>query len=190
VLSLLVAAIPAFIQAFAQSAGTAAGAAFIQGLIPKPKPPEQMTAELAQANQSLGEALNRINKPTPNVDELWHVGDAMTAVAAKNPDYLAQSEAVLKSFSPTSYDFAKQLQETLHPVITKSPDIQSLLDSIGPKSTQPSSAQPFVLPQIKTVPLPDQIKTVPWPQTTQFVWPAPFSLSTAPGNFQWPGQEK
>jgi hypothetical protein len=152
--------------------------------------PAKASEDLARANQALADALNRAKTPSPSPDLLWHVGDAMQSFSSKQPDCLLQAQEALKKFSPPSYNFAQQLQQTIQPAIGRSADAQSLLAAVGPKPTQPSSAQLFVLPKIKKLPFPEPIKTVQWPQTTKFVWPEPIKLPTLPTQFTWPGQEK
>jgi len=187
---LLAPLLPAFLNAVATSAGTTAGAALIQGLMPKPADPAKANEDLARANQALADALNRAKTPSPSPDLLWHVGDAMQSFSSKQPDYLLQAQEALKKFSPPSYNFAQQLQQTVQPAIDRSADAKSLLAAVGPKPTQPSSAQLFVLPEIKKLTFPEPIKTVQWPETTKFVWPEPIKLPTLPTQFTWPGQEK
>jgi hypothetical protein len=160
----------------------------IQALMPKPKDPARASAEQARANQNLADALNRINTPSPSPDARWQAGDAMQSFANKQPDYLGQAQEAIRQLSPPNYDFAMQLQQTVQPAIERSADAQLLLGAVGPKPTEPSSAQLFVLPEINKLSFPNQIETVQWPQTTNFVWPEPMKFPTRPAEFTWPGQ--
>ena len=179
---LLAPLIPAFLTAFAQGAGTTAGAAVIQALMPKPRDPAKVSAELAQANQSLADALNRINTPSPSPDALWQAGDAMQWFAKEQPDYLAQAQEAIRDVQPsqlrlrdaaTADSSAGGRAKHACPVVAR---------SIGPKPTEPSSAQLFALPEINELRFPKQIETVQWPQATKFVWPERIQLPTEPAS--------
>jgi hypothetical protein len=128
---------------------------------------------------------------SPSGNELSQLGDAMQAYANRQPDYLEQAIEALQNNSPSHYDFAKQLQQTVQPAFEQSPYAQLLLEEVGPAPTQPSAAQPFVLPEIKQQSFPEQIKEVPWPETTPFVWPQStpeFTFPTESSAFTFPGQ--
>jgi hypothetical protein len=183
--------------ALASGLGGGTAGLIIDGLKPKPRPTGGLSPTDLQAIRDLTEALNRIaQNRSPSSDELWQVGDAMQAFANRQPDYLGQAMETIRKNSPPYYDFAKQLQQTVQPAFQQSAYARLLLDKVGPAPTQPSSAQPFVLPQIKQQPFPAQIKDVPWPKTTPFVWPklAPptqpsaFTFPTQPSAFTFPGQ--
>ena len=173
--------------------GTGAAGLIIDGLKPRPKPPPAggLSPADLQAIRALTDALNRVAEMRQPVspDALWKVGDAMQAYTKRQPDYLEQALAALRENSPPQYDFAQQLQQTA-PAF-ESPYTQLLLDKVGPAPTQPSAAQPFVLPEINQQPFPEQIKDVPWPKTTTFVWPETtpqFTFPTQPSDFTFPGQ--
>jgi hypothetical protein len=144
--------------------------------------------ELAVANKNLADALNKIKSGTATPDTQWQAVDGLFTIAKEKPEWLQRTEELLKQYSPPHFDFAKNLSTTLQPAIEQSENAKILLSQVGPKPTQPSTAQLFALPEFKKLDFPEEIKSIEWPQNTKFVWPSPMKLPESPVAFTFPGQ--
>jgi len=192
VVAFLISAIPGLITAFLSAAAASGGSTFGAKVVEAVMTPAQsapQNPELARANQALADALRQFratSKDTaPDPDTVYSAADAMQVVLRERPDYISQTQQLIKKLDPPKYEFGQAIGTAVAPAIATSQPAQSLLTSIGPGTDEPSTAQMFVMPEVQKLNLPTG--KLPWPtDNTKFVWPTSYQLPSTPSSFSLP----